>query len=115
MRHVYNDGGPQARWLQGHAGDCVAWPSPSPLAVARKGKVASVGFLGRGRPGPVATPARNIFISGCIYEQFSQFREVLALICSKLDAYNFRAIKSREGKYDKEANLGLNPTLDATR
>jgi hypothetical protein len=50
-------------------------PSPSPLAMA--GKVASVGFLGRGRPSPVATPARNVRLSGCTYVCFSQFGEGL--------------------------------------
>jgi hypothetical protein len=38
---------------------------------------ASVGFLERGRPGPVATRARNIPLSGCIYDKFSPLREDL--------------------------------------
>jgi hypothetical protein len=36
-----------------------------------------VGFLERGRPGPVATGARNVRLSGCTYAFFSQFREDL--------------------------------------
>ena len=34
-------------------------------------------FFGRGRLGPIATPARNVRLSGCIYACFSQFGEGL--------------------------------------
>jgi hypothetical protein len=64
-------------------------PSPPPLACptssstkgwkVQRRKVTSVRFLEHGRPGPAATPARNIRLSGCTYEVFSQFREDLRL------------------------------------
>jgi hypothetical protein len=46
-------------------------------ALHQRHGVASVGLLGRGRPGPVATSARNIHLSSCVCDSFSQFREGL--------------------------------------
>jgi hypothetical protein len=72
-------------------------------------------FLGRGRHGPVATPARNVRLNGCIYKSFSQFREGLRPNLLKVARVKLSHNQVAGGKYDKEANLGLSPTLDATR
>jgi hypothetical protein len=74
-----------------------------------------VGFLGRGRPGPVATPARNVRLTGCTCERFSQFGEGLRPNLLKVGRVKLSRNQVAGGKYDKEANLCLNPSLDATR
>ena len=98
MRHVYNDGGRKAAGYKGDAGDCVA--RAIAIASGTGGKVESRlgGFLGRGRPGPVATPARNILISGCIYERFSQFREGLRPNLLKVGRVKFSRNQVARGK-----------------
>jgi hypothetical protein len=69
----------------------------------------------RGRPNPVATPTRNVRLSGCIYESFSPLREDLCPNLLKVGRVNLSRKSNRGRKYVKEANPGLNPTLVATR
>ena len=72
-------------------------------------------FFGRGKLGPVATTARTVHLNECIYESFSQFREGLRPNLLKVGRVKLSRNQVARGKNDKEANLGLNPTLDATR
>ena len=74
-----------------------------------------MGFLGRGRPGPIATHARNVHLSGCTYACISQFGEGLRPNLLKVGRVTLSRNQVARGKNDKEANLGLSPTLDATR